>query len=298
MHKQVILAVLGVLSSLAIAGCGTTIPPGHVGIMVDQYGKDRGVQGYTTSTGRVWYNPWTTSVIEYPTYTQTIKWTRNPAEGGLNDNKEESLPIDESITFTTDKSVAINVDVSLSYQLNPESIPAFYVKFRSDDLKTFTYGYLHNTTRDALMEAGGHYSVEDVMGNNEKFIHDVRDRIQVALRPIGVEITQFGLIGAPRPPDVIMQSINAAQQAQYLAAQKENELQQVRADAAKAIAQAEGLAKANIALSQSITPNLLEKQRLDLQAQWISRWNGQTPQVTGGNGAGLLMQMPSPARPN
>lgn len=71
-------AVLGVLSFSALlfnGGCGTTIPPGHVGIMVDQYGKNRGVKDYTTSTGRVWYNPWTTSVIEYPTYTQTIKWT-------------------------------------------------------------------------------------------------------------------------------------------------------------------------------------------------------------------------------
>jgi SPFH domain / Band 7 family len=224
---------------------------------------------------------------------QTIKWTANPHEGGLNDRPGEGTE-NESITFTTKESMAVNADISLSFQLKPELIPAFYVKFRSDDLSNFTYGFLHNVTRDAMMEIGGHYTVEQIMGNNEQFLHEVRDRIQAQVEPVGVEIQQFGLIGAPRPPQQVIDSINAAEQAKYLAVQKQNELLQTQADAAKTIAAAEGLAKANMALSQSITPNLLEKQRLDLQAQWISRWNGVTPTVTSGDG-GLLMTLPQPS---
>src|SRR5580692_6190341 len=141
--RKLLLALLGVTFSLLIVGCGTTILPGHVGIEVDQYGKNRGVQDYTTTTGRVWYNPWTTSIIEYPTYVQTVKWTANPHEGGLNDRPGSGTE-DESITFTTKESMAVNADISLSFQLKQEQIPAFYVKFRSDDLANFTYGYLHN----------------------------------------------------------------------------------------------------------------------------------------------------------
>jgi regulator of protease activity HflC (stomatin/prohibitin superfamily) len=295
--RKLILAALGVLFSLSIGGCGTTIQPGHVGILVNQYGQNRGVQDYTTTTGRVWYNPISTSVIEYPTYVQTVKWTANPHEGGLNDRPGSGTE-NESITFTTKESMAVNADISLSFQLQPELIPAFYVKFRSDDLSNFTYGFLHNVTRDAMMEIGGHYTVEQIMGNNEPFLHEVRDRIQAQMTPIGVQIQQFGLIGAPRPPQQVVDSINAAEQAKYLALQKQNELEQTKADAAKRIAEAEGLAKANFALSQSITPNLLEKQRLDIQDRWISRWNGQTPTVTSGNSSGLLMTLPTSQKPN
>ena|ERR1700687_5466549 len=78
--KKLLSAVL-VASALFIGGC-TTIRPGHVGIVVNNLGANRGVQDYTPTTGFVTYNPATTSVVEYPTYVQTIKWTKNPHEGG------------------------------------------------------------------------------------------------------------------------------------------------------------------------------------------------------------------------
>lgn len=289
--RKVSLAVAILAISYMTVGCGmTTIPPGHVGILVNQYGSNRGVQDYTTTTGYVTYNPISTSVVEYPTFVQTVKWTANPNEGGLNDKGPGTE--NESITFTTRESVAVNADVSLSFQLEPEKIPAFYVKFRSDDIANFAYGFLHNVTRDAMMEIGGHYTVEEVMGNNEKFLHEVRDRIQTQMTPIGVTIQQFGFIGAPRPPQQVIDSINAAQQAKYLAQQKQNELLQTQADAAKAVASAEGQAKANQVLASSITDKLLAKQQLDIQDRWIARWNGQTPTVT--TGSQTLMTLPLP----
>lgn len=300
MKRLLLLAVMGVLA-LTTSGC-STINPGHVGILVNKYGTNRGVQDYTATTGFVSYNPFSTSVIEYPTYVQTIKWTQNPKEGGLNDS---GGPENESITFTTAKSVAINADLSLSFQLNPDKIPAFYVKFRSDDIANFAYGFLHNVTRDAMMEVGGHYSVEDVMGNNEKFLHEVRERIQGQVGPLGVEIQQFGFIGAPRPPAEILSAINAAQQAQYLAAQKQNELFQAQAEAAKSVAyavgeansivaKAEGSAKANRLLSESLTDKVLERARLDVQWHYIDKWNGSMPLYSTAGGGGMLLTMPAP----
>jgi regulator of protease activity HflC (stomatin/prohibitin superfamily) len=279
----VLLLLLVFMVSLPISGCGTTIPPGHVGILVNQYGSNRGVQDYTTTTGRVWYNPWTTSVIEYPTFVQTVQWTANVNEGN---------PTNESITFTTKESVSVNADISLSYQLEEPKIPAFYVKFRSDDLNNFTYGFLHNVARDALMEVGGHYTVENVMGDNEKFLHEVRDRIQSQVGPVGVDLQQFGFIGSPRPPDNVIQAINQAQQAKYNAFRTQNELAQTEAEVAKRVKYAEGEAKYNQTLAASITPALLEKQKLDIQDRWIARWNGVMPQVTTGTNGMFLANIP------
>lgn len=286
-----LLCVLGLL----MGGC-TTINPGYVGIEVNKYGTNRGVQDYPLKTGFVSYNPISTSIIEYPTFVQTVQWTADVKEGA---------PADESITFTTKESVKINADISLSYQLDTTKVPDFYVKFRNDDLKVFTYGFLHNVTRDIMMEVGGHYSVEQIMGDNEAFLHEVRERVQSQVSSIGVSIQQFGFIGAPRPPQQIIDSINNAQQAKYNAIRTQNELASTQAEVAKsvakatgeaqaAIAAAEGQAKANKLLGDSLTDKVIERARLDVQWQAIQKWNGQLPtSVVGASGgpAGLLLNV-------
>jgi regulator of protease activity HflC (stomatin/prohibitin superfamily) len=286
----------------AMASC-TTIPPGKVGIVVHQQGTNRGVSAYHATTGRVFYMPYFTRIIEYPTFIQTIKWTRNPKEGGLNDQTENDTS-DESFTFATMKGVAINADVSLAFQLDQETIPKFYVQFRSDDLKTFAYGYLHNEVRNAMNNIGGKYTVEEVMGEKiGQFTAEVEQRVQERVTPFGVQIGQFGFIGQPRPPDQIRDGINNVSAAQYLAQQKQNELQQSIADAKKrvadaqgdadsAITRAKGQSEANRLLNESLSDKVLEKIRLDNQKSLIDKWNGQLPVTSvGNNGAGMLYNL-------
>lgn len=298
--NRIIIASLIAIAALYTGGC-TTIPPGSVGIVVNKWGSNRGVQDYTTTTGFVTYNPVSTDVVEFPTSAQTIKWTQNPHEGGLNDKGGSE---DESITFVTTKGTAINSDVSLTFQFDPSKIPAFYVKFRSDNIESFAYGYLHNVTRNAMTEVGSQYTVEDVMGGKtEAYVKAVQAKIQTEMTPLGIQVEQFGFIGKLRPPQQIVDSINNAQQAQYLAQQKQNELLQAQADAAKQVAQAEGAAKAEIAraqgqaqanklLNESLSEKVLERTRLDVEWFRISKWNGQLPQITTGNGNGMLLQVP------
>jgi|SRR5579859_653231 len=304
--KQTIKQVLGIAlfaAVLFVGGC-TTIPPGSVGIIVNKWGQNRGVQDYTTTTGFVTYNPVSTDVVEFPTSAQTIKWTQNPDEGGLNDNSHETT--DESITFLTNKGTSINGDVSLTFQLDPKLIPTFYVKFRqSATVESFAYGFLHNTVRNAMTEIGSRYSVEDVMGGKtEEFVKSVATRVQQEVAPLGVQIEQFGIIGKLRPPIEIQNAITAANQAQYLAQQKQNELLQSQADAAKRVADAKGQADAaievargqaqsNKLINESLTDKVLERTRLDVEWYRISKWNGQLPQVTTSGGNGMLLNIPS-----
>lgn len=279
-------------------GC-TRVGPGYVGIKVSMAGTSRGVDAYPATTGWVFYNRMTDSVFEYPTFVQTAKWTRDPNEGH---------PVNEEITFTNKDSMLISADISLSYTLRAEKVPAFYVKFRSDDLDKFTHGYLRNVARDMFNETAGKYSIEQIMGDNGPFLAEVRQKLQTQVEPIGVVIEQFGLIGAPRPPEAVIGSINAKVQAQQIALQKQNEIMQAEAEAKKAvavaqgeanakIAVAEGEAKANQLLSGSITPVLLEWQKLRIQQQAVDKWNGVRPTVEAGSGTtGLLLNV-TPPRP-
>src|SRR5258708_30428007 len=122
---------------------------------------------------------------------QTAKWTRDVHEGN---------PQNEEITFTNRDAMLISADISLGYSLKPELVPAFYEKFRIENLDNFTHNFLRNVARDHFNETAGKYSVEQIMGDNGPFLAEVRDKLQKQVAPYGVLIEQFGFIGPPRPP--------------------------------------------------------------------------------------------------
>lgn len=289
---MLLLVVAG--ANAGCMGC-TTIDPGHVGIKVNQWGENRGVQDTTLVTGQVVYNPISETVFQYPTFVQTAVWTAN---------KDEGHPVNEEITFTNKDQLQVAADISVAYSLKRDRVPYFYVKFRSDDIDTFTHGYLRNLAREKFDNAAGKYSIEQIMGDNAVFLAEVRGALQKELDPIGVVLEQFGFIGAPRPPMGIIYAINAKMAATQRAIQAENELRQAEAEARKRVAmadgdakarvaQAEGEAKANVALAKSLSPELLEWLRVDALRMAVNKWDGHRPAVESGGG-GILLQLPAP----
>ncbi len=231
----------------------------------------------------VWYNPMTTSVFQYPTFVQTAVWTKDANEGS---------PNNEEISFNSKEGMVITGDMSLSYQLEAKQVPAFYVKFRSDDLTGFTHGFLRNVARDAFNEIGPTYPLEQIYGEKkEEFLTKVRERVNNQVGTFGVHLEQFGFIGAPRLPGPVVDALNAKITATQKAIQIENEVRQAEAEAKKAVAKAEGEAKANQVLTASITPALLEWRRLQISQNAIEHWNGVLPQYNGG-GTIPFVQLP------
>ena len=291
------LAVLAfAMLSLANSGC-TRVDPGHVGIKVNMYGSNKGVSEYPLVTGRVWYNLFTETVIEYPCFIQTAVWTANVHEGRA---------LNEEISFNSVEGLVITGDISLSYQLAQEKVPAFYVKFRSDKIETFTHGYLRNVARDAFNEIASKMKVDDIYGNGkDEMLKKVRERINKEVSPYGISIEQFGFIGAPRLPENVINAINAKIKALQDAIRTENEIVTAKAQAEKDVAKADGEgrakvmvakgeAEANSMLSKSITPELIEWRRLQVAKDFVDQWDGHRPMVESGEGGGgFLMQLPS-----
>jgi regulator of protease activity HflC (stomatin/prohibitin superfamily) len=280
---------------LFFVGCATRIGPGRVGIKVDLAGSQRGVEDLPIRTGWVFYNFLSSTIVEYPTSVQTAKWTKDPNEGSVNN---------EEMSFNTKDGLTVYGDLSVSYHLDANKVPAFYVKFRNDDIGQFTHGFLRNVARDAINRTGSQYTVQEVMGEKKSELEqNSRQDLQKQVADIGVVIDQFGFIGSPRPPQSVIDAINAKVQAQQIAVQKQNELVQSQADAAKLVAAAEGQAKAQIAVANgeaesnrvraaSISQNIIEWQKLTVTDRWIEKWNGQVPQVqTGANQPGMLLDI-------
>lgn len=284
-----------VLGSM-LSGC-TKVSPGYAGIKIDQYGSNKGVQDYPLVTGMVWYNPISTSVIEYPCFVQTAVWTKSPNEGNAND---------EEMTFNTSEGLVVSGDISLSYQLAFDKVPAFYVKFRTDEIDAFTHGFLRNIARDAFNEIGGTYRVEDVYGvKKEELLKIVREKINSQVGQYGITVQQFGFIGALRIPEAVTEALNNKIKATQDAIRVENELRQSSAEANKTVAIADGFARsqiakakgeaeANILLANSITPQLIAWRHLQIQSDAVSKWDGRRPMVEGAS-SGLLMSLPAPS---
>jgi len=287
MNKKTILLTAGLIAIAAVmSSCFKRIDPGHVGIVVDLYGRDRGVQNLPVVTGMNFYSPALTEIYEYPTYVQTAVWTRDSSGGSLGN---------EEVSFSSKEGLVITADISLSYQLAAARVPAFYVKFRSDNLKGFTHGFLRNVARDSFNEESVQYSVEELYSTRkEEFLTKVRERLNKQVKEFGVEVQQFGFIGAPRLPENVVASINSKIKAIQDAIRVENELRAVEAEAKKKVAEAEGIAKANIAIQNSMTATVLEWKRLELQKQALERWNGQLPYYSGGGNMPFI-QIPSGA---
>lgn len=285
--KKILLLSI-ILMAAALTGC-TRIGPGHAGILINSAGSDKGVSQQTATTGWFFYNPFSETVIEYQTAQRQEKWTHDSNEG---------KPGNTEVSFTNKDSMVIFADVAIAFSLDPAKVPAFYVKFLAkdeDDLDAkFTNGFLRNSVRNCLNDNAGQYDIKQIMGDNAEFLKKTQDCIQTSVTEWGVHIDQFGLIGAPRPPQAVTDSINAKAQAEQIATQKQIELTQVQADAAKRVAEAEGDAKATILradaqaqanqkLAASLSDNLIRYEA-------IKKWNGQRPQVEGNSG-GLLLQV-------
>src|SRR5579864_824528 len=287
--------LLVVIFVFAFAVRVTRIEAGHVGVEINLAGSQRGASEIPVRTGWVLYSPLTTQVIEFPTYVQTVKWTRDLSEGH---------PVNEEMGFNSKEGMEIFADVSLSYAIEPGRVPDFYVKYRVNQLDAFTHGILRDIVRNSLNEVASTYTVEDIYGEQKaQFLGQVEHLIQAKIANVGVGVQQFGFIGAPRVPGVIAQAITAKAQAIQEAERAKNELATTQAEAAKKIAEAEGDAKSAVTRAQgeadanrirqnSLTPQLLELRRLENQRALIEKWNGQLPSVETGQNGGLMLQLP------
>jgi regulator of protease activity HflC (stomatin/prohibitin superfamily) len=290
--KRMLLLCLGLLM-LATTGCDVkTVNPGYVGIKVYLLGSSKGVDMEEKGVGRYFLGV-NEDMYLFPTFQQNYKWTRSPHEGSAQD---------ESFTFQTQEGLAVNADVGITYSLDPAKVPLVFQTYRRG-IDEITDTFLRNYVRDALNEVASHMSVTDVYGPGKvKLMLDAQALVQARVQAVGIKIDQLSLISNMRLPETVVAALNSKIEATQRAQQRENELREAEAQAAKEVAKADGEAKsqealaqgkaqatlveadaqarANITLAKSLTPELIEYRKID-------RWNGQLPQF-GGNVTPLI----------
>lgn len=247
--------------------CFKMISPGYVGVVIDMLG-DNGVAAKELHVGMHWIAPWK-SVYQFPIFEQNDTW-----EGDR-----------DGFHFQTSEGMAVAAEIGITYHLRPDSIPKIFQRYRRG-MDEITNVFLRNFIRDAINKAASKAKIEDLYSNKEAFFEDVESHIRDDLNPLGIELSRIYLIGRFHFPQNVITALNAKIEANQRAQQRENELREAEAEAKKQIAKADGQArcaivkaeaesKANLLLSQSITPELI-------QWQAVQEWDGHLPSVTGG----------------
>lgn len=280
-RKLTILALLAIVGLLGTA-C-TRVEPGYTGIRVDLHGEDRGVSNEDIVTGRVYYNPWTTEIYEFPHFVQQFTWTADKAEGS---------PNDDSITFNSVEGVVINADIFIAYAFEPDMVPSIFEEFRQE-ADVITQGYVRGQVRDAFSRAAATMPIIRIYGAGKgQLLTTVVDDLRSTLGPKGFRFDNVSFVGALRVPDNVKSSIDRVIQAQNEAEEAQARVAQREAEARQAVALAEGRlqaaakdAEANRKLAQSITPALIQYRQIEVLRE---KWDGTMPRALMSEGAGVL----------
>lgn len=298
MNKRIgTLIILLALSTGCAAACGTSIPPGTVGILVDNMGNRGGKSMEVISGPNMVFVGAYHTLYDFPVSTQQYTWTTSPHEGS---------PGNEEFQFQTIDGSVVHADLGITFHIPVDKVELVFTTYRKD-LNDIRNVYIRNSVREALNEVTSMLDVNEAIGPKKAYIiAEVQKRVHDRLLPGGIVIDSLSMVGAFRPPDAVVASLNAKLASVQLALQTQNEVQQTKAQALKDTAKAEGEAAAQIAtakgeaesrrlqaeaeaaanliIARSLTSALVEYKRVD-------KWDGHLPYIQSGSGGGMILNV-------
>ena len=237
------------------------IDAGHVGVKVNQYGDNKGVDDVVAVTGMVFFNPLTTTVYEFPTFIQHKEY------------KGEN-----SFVVNSKDGSEFSVSPIMNYSVQRDKVPAIFSKYRRP-LEDIEEGFLKTAVYDAFRLATNKYTADELISNRAVFEIEVRRLLDGQLLKEGFVINQFtsNLIY----PETFKKSIEAKNNAVQAALRAENEVKTAEAQAKIKVATAEGNAQAMLTSAKAeAESNRMKQQTLTpllLQLEYINKWDGKLP---------------------
>ena len=253
-------------TAMLMIGC-TTVDSGEIGIRFHKFAGSAesygGVEG--TCRGWVWYNPFTEDIFTYPTMVQRKSY--------------------EDITVNAKDASIFTMDPQIAYHINIDKATDIFVKYRKP-INELEDGYIRTCIYEAYRTCANSYTSDSLMSNRANFEADVRNRLEKSLLEEGFIVDEF--TSAITPPKSLTEMIDAKNRAVQAALKAENEVKEAEANAKISVARAKGDADAmkikadaeayyNRTIAASLTQQIVME-------DWIEKWNGIVPVVSGGEG--------------
>lgn len=271
--KKVLLLLMLAITSISTTGCFDRVVPGEAGIMVYNWGNDKGLDIEPLAVGGVWYNPFSQSVYKFPVTQQNYTWD---IYGGD----------DESFIVNSTEGAQLGFDVAVALRFEEEQVPALFARFRRSPTEIIN-NHVRPLIERQFTERASVMTATDIVGPKKSdLIRAAQDSVKLELQTDGILIDFITITGEIRVDETVQTSINAVLAAAQAGIEARNNIvranaeatqriESARGDSASLVISAQGQAEANRLIAQSLTPTLLEYHQ-------VNQWNGQLPEVTGG----------------
>lgn len=216
MRLSTIAAIAGVSAAVAIGGiyalCNLqTVPAGYVGVKVNLYGSDKGVQQEELGVGR-YLLTWNEQAYLFPTFNQLHTY---------------KVPF----TFQTSDAMAVNAMIGVEYQVKPSMATKVFQTYRKG-VEEITDVNLRQNVSDALIKYASLMDVNELTANGKsKLLDHVTEELRHQLEDVGIHIIRVSWASDIEYPPQVRESINAKIEATQRAMLRENEVAQSKAEA-------------------------------------------------------------------
>lgn len=278
--------------------CMEKVPAGYVGIV---YSMNGGVSDEVLTQG--WH-------LVAPTKEVTL-YSVGIEQSYLTSGEDGDSKNDDSFEVPTSDGKGLTVDMTFTYRYDPEKVTQLFTRFKGQSGKEVRNSFIKPNIISWTKEITAQYPVTEILGDERANLNiAVSDYVKAKFEPYGIIVDNVSLINIDADDDTrkaVQRKVTAQQELELaqieqktanVQAQKDKEVALVQAEQNKETAeieaeqakikaegQAEALmikaqaeASANELIAESLTPELIEKQKID-------KWNGDVPKVSGANNA-------------
>ena len=296
----IVLAVVIVIGLLVGFSCATKVPAGYVGIV---YSMNGGVSEETLSQG--WH-------IVSPTK-EVVLYSIGIEQSYLTAGEDGDSKKDDSFEVPSSDGKGLMVDLTFTYRYNPEKITSLFTRFKGQSGKEVRDSFIKPNIISWTKEVTAKYPVTEILGDERANLNiALSDYIRDKFEPYGIIVENVSLINIDADQETrasVQRKVNAQQELELaqieqktanVQAQKDKEVALIKAEQDKETAQiaaeqakikaegeaeairikAEAQASANQMIAASLTPELIENNK-------VSKWDGKFSTVSGG-GATIL----------
>ena len=295
------LAVVIVAGLICVNKCTIRVPAGYVAV---EYRMNGGISKNTLSQG--WH-------LISPTV-KTSLYSIGIEQSYLTSEDKGDSPKDESFKTPTADGKQLLVDLEFSYKFDQDNVSDVFTRFKGQSGESVKNTFIKPKMKAWTQEVTAKYPVTDVFGDKRQELNEALDTyLKQKFAPHGIIIDTVNFTSISTDDETqaaIQKKVNAQQELELanieaktakvqadkdkevalIAAEQDKEKAAIQAEQAKIAAQgqaeavkikAQAEAQANKEIAESLTPELIEKHKID-------KWNGEVPKIQGGDASTIV----------
>lgn len=232
---------------------------------------------------RHWYGEWKPSAT-------LIVVERKPVSRSWESGDSAAASSNRAIFGETADQIGIYVGMNCTAMIEEKDAAKFLYRYNNTPLEIVIDTDIKKLVEDRFNVETTKYTSTELGAEKGEIMEAVKSYVIPYFKEYGITITVLGMKeGVSYENDKIQKAIDEkfASEQELVIQQNKNEanIAKAEADAKAKIMDAEAQAKANALLTESLTPELLEK-------MYYEKWDGKLPYIYGGDGMTPIVQVP------